>query len=280
MKIFISPETKYVIVNKDIPWDRIADAVEFANRVISENHAVIRSMMSRDDPDIEKIRVKLERIEEQEISVVEIEDVDLAACCGIHVMETGEIGAIFVDRKVSAGKDGIEIHFRIGDEAIATSMRLASSCLSIIDGLGSKPSDIERTVANMRAELEAAKKQLKASVAQSIKVLEPVNINGVDVYSGVFHTSDRTVLMDAAEGYKKKGGVAAFVGQGENLSVMIASGNPKVNCKEILSEVLASFGGRGGGKPDFAQGGVQDVPAAEKVLASLTDRIKTALENA
>ncbi len=280
VKIFISPESKYVIVDRDIPWDKIADAMEFANRVISENHAVIRSMMSRDDPDIEKIRVKLERIEEQEISVVEIEDVDLAACCGIHVMETSEIGAIFVDKKVSARQDGIEIHFRIGDDAIAASMKLAASCLSIIDDLGSKPSDIEKTVANMKAELESAKKQLKASVSQSIRSLEPTTVNGVEVYSGVFHTSDRTVLMDAAETYRKKGGIAAFVGQGDNLSVMIASGNAKVSCKDILSEVLTSFGGRGGGKPDFAQGGVQDVSKADEVLASLMDRIKRALENA
>ena len=49
---------EYVIVNKDISWDKIADAMEFANKVISENHTVSRSMMSRDDPDIEKIRVK------------------------------------------------------------------------------------------------------------------------------------------------------------------------------------------------------------------------------
>ena len=74
--------------------------------------------------------------------------------------------------------------------------------------------------------------------------------------------------------------MAAFVGQGDNLSVMIASGNPTVNCKDILSDVLSSFGGRGGGKPDFAQGGVQDVSTADKVLASLMDRIRTALENA
>ena len=277
VKIFISPESKFVIVNHDIPWDKISDAVAFANKVISENHSVFRTMMSRDDPDIEKIRVKLERIEEEEISVVEIEDVDLAACCGIHVMETGEIGAIFVDKKLSAGKDGVEIHFRIGDDAISTSMRLASSCLSIIDDLGSKPSDIIRTVGNMKAELESARKQLKASISQTIKNLEPMDIKGVEVYSGVFQTSDRSVLMEAAESYKKKGGVVAFIGQGDNLAVMVASGNDKVNCKTILSETLNEFGGRGGGKPDFAQGGIQDITRGDEVLKSLISKIESAL---
>ena len=35
VKIFISPESKYVIVNKDIPWEKISEALRFANTVIS-----------------------------------------------------------------------------------------------------------------------------------------------------------------------------------------------------------------------------------------------------
>ncbi len=180
VKIFISPESKYVIVDRDIGWDKISVAVRFANKVILENHSVRRSVMSKDDPDISKIRVKLDRIEEDEISVVEIEDVDLAACCGIHVMETEEIGAIFVSKKTSAGKDGVEIHFEIGEKAVDESMSLATSCLSIIDGLGSKPSESE-------------------------------------------------------------------------------------------------FGGRGGGKPDFAQGGVADTAMKERILESLMKGIEHSL---
>ena len=277
VKIFISPENKYVIIDRDIPWEKISDAVAFANQVIAENHAVFRTMMSRDDPEIENIRVKLDRIEEDEIGVVEIEGVDVAACCGIHVMETSEIGALFVHKKVSAGKDGVEIHFKIGEEAIRTSMQLACTCLSVIDDLGSKPGDIGRTVANMRHDLESAKRQLKSSVTSSLRSLTPKDVGGTMVYSGTFPTSDRTVLTDAAESYKKHGDVAAFVGIGDNLTVMLASGTPKVDCKSIIGEVLGQFGGRGGGKPDFAQGGIQDVSVSEKVLNALLSRIESSL---
>lgn len=274
VKIFISPESKFVIVNKDIPWEAISKAVVFANQVILENHPVIRSMMSRDDPDIEKIRVKLERIEENEISVVEIKDVDLAACCGIHVMETSELGALFVSKKTSAGKDGFEIHFEVGDQAILHSMELASTCMDVIDGLGSKPSDIVKTVSNMRSELETVKKQLKAAVSQSLKDMVPEDVNGTKLYSGIFHTSDRKVLTDAAERCKSDGAVAVLIGVGDNLTVMIASGDKRVSAKDVLSETLAQFGGRGGGKPDFAQGGLQDTSVAEDVLKAMSDKVR------
>ena len=277
VKIFISPESKYVIIDRDIGWDKISVAVRFANKVILENHSVRRSVMSKDDPDISKIRVKLDRIEEDEISVVEIEDVDLAACCGIHVMETEEIGAIFVSKKTSAGKDGVEIHFEIGEKAVDESMSLATSCLSIIDGLGSKPSDIERTISNMKHELESCKRMLKESTISMIRTLKPVNVGGVDVYAGIFHTSDRSVLTDAAERYKEDGAVAAFIGVGDNLTVLLASGDKRVDCKKLISETLSEFGGRGGGKPDFAQGGVADTAMKERILESLMKGIEHSL---
>ena len=277
VKIFISPESKYVIVDRDIGWDKISVAVRFANKVILENHSVRRSVMSKDDPDISKIRVKLDRIEEDEISVVEIEDVDLAACCGIHVMETEEIGAIFVSKKTSAGKDGVEIHFEIGEKAVDESMSLATSCLSIIDGLGSKPSDIERTISNMKHELESCKRMLKESMISMVRTLKPVNVGGVDVYAGIFHTSDRSVLTDAAERYKEDGAVAAFIGVGDNLTVLLASGDKRVDCKKLISETLSEFGGRGGGKPDFAQGGVADTAMKERILESLMKGIEHSL---
>ena len=277
VKIFISPESKYVIVDRDIGWDKISVAVRFANKVILENHSVRRSVMSKDDPDISKIRVKLDRIEEDEISVVEIEDVDLAACCGIHVMETEEIGAIFVSKKTSAGRDGVEIHFEIGEKAVDESMSLATSCLSIIDGLGSKPSDIERTISNMKHELESCKRMLKESTISMIRTLKPVNVGGVDVYAGIFHTSDRSVLTDAAERYKEDGAVVAFIGVGDNLTVLLASGDKRVDCKKLISETLSEFGGRGGGKPDFAQGGVADTAMKERILESLMKGIEHSL---
>ncbi len=278
VKIFISPESKYVIVDRDISWEKISDAVRFANKVISENHAVRRSMMSRDDPDISKIRVKLDRIEEDEISVVEIEDVDIAACCGIHVMETGEIGALLVSKKTSAGKESVEIHFEIGDSAVDNAMMLASSCLSVIDDLGSKPSDIVRTVSNMKHEIALYKKMLKESVSSSLKNLSPVKIEDVNVYSGVFPTSDRSVLTEAAESFKAKGSVSVLIGSGENLTVIVASGNAKIDCKSVLSETLPKFGGRGGGKKDFAQGGVTDTSVADELLKALLSSVESSLK--
>ncbi len=277
VKIYIAPDSKYVIVDRDMDLDKIKAAVEFANTVIADNHPVIKSVMSRNDPEIENIRIKLDRIEEDEISVVEIGDVDIAACSGIHVMETSEIGAIFVDRKVSAGKDGFAIHFRIDQDATKASMDLANICLRVIEELGSKPEDVVKTVANMKQELENCKKSLKSMVAESLKNMEPENINGTDVYSGVLMTGDKTSAIEVAEKHRKNGAVSAFLCVDQNISVILCSGKESVDCKKIMADVLGEFGGRGGGKPDFAQGGIPDISVASVALSKIMDAIKASL---
>ncbi len=169
-KIYIGPDEKYVIVNHDISWEKIGAALEFANQAIRDNLPVRKTVMSRDDPDLEKVRIKLDRIEEdEEITVVSIGDIDYSACSGIHVMETSELGMLFVDRKVSAGKDGIAIHFKVGNAAQSSAMRLANICLQAVEEANSKPEDIVRSIANMKHDLAVAAEASKAMVKQQIK---------------------------------------------------------------------------------------------------------------
>ena len=273
VKIYIGPDSKYVVVDRDMDLGKIGEAVKFANVVIDDNHPVIKSVMSRNDPEIKNIRIKLDKIEEDEITVVEIGDVDIAACSGIHVMETSEVGAIFVDRKVSAGKGQFAIHFRIGEDARKASMDLANTCLRIIEDLGSKPEDVIKTVANMRAELDMCRKQLKDALVMNLRTLSPMDIGGKRVFASVLHTNDKGPAVESAESHRKEGDVSAFVCEGQNISVILASGDENIDCKAILTEVLAQFGGRGGGKKDFAQGGLATSVDTNEVLKAILDRI-------
>lgn len=278
-KIFISPESKYVIVDKDIGWDVIRDALRTANKAIRENLTVSKVMMDRDDPDIEeKVRIKLDSIPEGEaVSVVAIGDFDYSACSGIHVMETLELGMIFVDRKVSAGKDGVAIHFKVGSEASDTAMELADVCLRTVEVADSKPEDLVKAVANMRNEVISSRASLKELSEMIFSSLEPEDVNGVPVYAASIPGADRKVMSEHAERIKESGGVAIFVSAGESVSVMLASGSADVDCRKILSDSLEKFGGRGGGKADFAQGGVPDPSKASELEEDLIKGVTIAL---
>ena len=277
-KIYISPESKYVIVNHDLTWDQIRAATAFANQAIVDNLPVTRSIMDRDDPDLEKVRIKLERIpEDEEITVVAIGDIDLSACSGIHVMETSELEMLIVDRKVSAGADGVAIHFKVGQPAKDAALALATTALEIVDGIGCKAEDAPRSVANTRADDELKTRLLKQATRRLAASMPSETIAGREVVCGSLPGTDRATLTELAESVKARGGVALIVGVTDTLSVIMASGDPAVDCRKLLPEVLKPLGGRGGGKPDFAQGGVQDPSMEEAVLDAMRGAVERAL---
>ncbi|MDO5861641.1 MAG: DHHA1 domain-containing protein [Thermoplasmata archaeon] len=277
-KIYISPESKYVIVNHDLTWEQIGAAVRFANQAIADNLPVTHSVMDRDDPDLEKVRIKLDRIPEgEEITVVAIGDIDLSACSGIHVMETSELEMLLVDRKVSAGAEGTAIHFKVGKAAKDEALALSGIALEIVDGIGCKTEDSPKAVANARADAELKGRLLKQAAKKLASSAVPEKIGGKDVYCVSLPGTDRAVLTEFAESVKSKGGVALVVGVTDTLAVIMASGDPAVDCRKLLPEVLKPFGGRGGGKPDFAQGGIQDVSAEDDVLKALRDAVAKSL---
>jgi alanyl-tRNA synthetase len=273
-KIFISPENKYVIVDRDIGWEEVDKALVFANKAIRDNLPVTKMIMDMDDPELDKVRIKKERIPEgEDVSVVSIGDIDLSACTGLHVLEIGELEMLFVDRKVSAGKDGVAIHFKVGNAAKDSAMALANTSLRASDAADSKPEDLVRAVSNLKNEHDALRRSTASFVKKQIMALAPRTVGGIDVVGGIFPPVDRSVLSDAAEAYKNSGKVCILVSAGDTVSVMLSSGTGKIDCKEILSKVLVEFGGRGGGKPDFAQGGIADAASAESLYKKLTDEI-------
>lgn len=279
-KIFISPENKYVVVDQDVNWDVVEKAVKTANEVIRENLTVSRVIMDRDDPELEdKVRVKLENIpEDEEVTVTAVGDFDYSACSGIHVMETSELGMLLVDRVVSAGKDGTSVHFRVGDDAADAAMELAYVCLKTIEATDSKPEDLVRTVTNMKNDVYSFGKSLKEMSEIVLSGLEPEIINDVKIYSSVIPGADRRSLTDTAERIREEGGVVALVSVGESVSAILASGVESVDCRTLISESLKKFGGRGGGKPDFAQGGIPNPEDAEELLNTMVGAVKSSVK--
>ncbi len=278
VKIFISPESKYVVVDRDLTWEQIRAAEDFANKAIADNLSITHSIMDRDDPELEKVRIKLDRIgEDEEITVVAIGDIDYSACSGVHVMETSELGMLIVDRKVKAGKDGYEIHFKIGEAAKNSAVALSNIALEVIDIIGCKNEDTAKAVGNMKQELETKNRLLKEATKIMVSDITPKNIGGKDVYMCIVPGADRNVLNDTMESIRSKGGIGIFVSVSDTLSVMLASGYDKLDCRKVISDVLPAFGGRGGGKPEFAQGGVPDASKASEVLNAVAEAVGKAI---
>lgn len=267
VKIFLEEGQNQLTVKGDVDWETILPLQEEINRSIRANLSIIRSVMHRDDPEIEEVRIKLDRVEGDEVSVVEIGEGDRVACTGIHVMETGEIEAFLVTRLSSAGKGDMTIDFMVGPDAIEKGFSLAHSALRTAEILGSRPEDMVSSARNSKEHSEVYRRAVRQYVRREVASLPTQEMNGFTVYSSILPAAERTDLVEAAEDIRSRGGVAVLISQEPGVSVLLSapSGSP-VDCKSVLNQALSEYGGRGGGKAHFAQGGTTDSELAKPIL--------------
>ena len=77
---------------------------------------------------------------------------------------------------------------------------------------------------------------------------------------------------------EKCGGLAAVFFPGSEDGILrYIIGSRHVDLRKAGKTLNAGIGGRGGGKPDFAQGGVQDTSQADEVYKTLVESVKNLL---
>ncbi|MFA7342294.1 MAG: DHHA1 domain-containing protein [Candidatus Methanomethylophilaceae archaeon] len=274
VKISLEEGQKQLIVRGDLDWDLLLTVQDEVNQAVRENLSVLRSCLHRDDLDPDEVRVKMERIEGDEISVVEVGQ-DRVACSGIHVMETGEIEAFLIIRMASAGKDGTAIEFLVGEEATATALALANHALQAAEALGSRVEDLPKSARNAKERSESQRRALKQYARQALDALPLQEVGDIKVRSGVLPMADRAELSEAAESIRSNGEVAVLLSVDDGISVVLAAPeDSSLDCKRLLQESLAPLGGRGGGKHCFSQGGVSRCDCAREILQSIMDGIR------
>ncbi len=275
VKIGIDEGLKRLTVKGEVDWGIALQAQREVNRGIAANIEVCRSAMERDEAEEEGVRAKLDRIGGDTVDVVEIGDFDRAACAGIHVMETAELGAVLITRIGSGGGGEVNIDFEVGEKAMERSLDLANLSLSLADELGCPVENLAATVRNARAELERGRAALRELSRLALGALEPREVAGLQVHAGAFPYLDKKEMREAAERVRNAGGVAFLLSTAEKADVVLAAADGSgVDCLRLLDSCLRPLGGSGGGRPGFAQGGLPDPSLAQELLGCLLSSLR------
>jgi alanyl-tRNA synthetase len=110
-----------------------------------------------------------------------------------------------------------------------------------------------------------------------IRALQAETIGGVPVVVRRIDLAPRE-LSTIATSLSEKGGVALLATAGETARVVLASGDARVNAGDIIGQLCSLLGGKGGGKPQMAQGGGPEVDKLDLVLNVGRERIIAALQ--
>ena len=248
-KVDISVEKKTLFFNGEMPWEKLKAAVAKANEIIAADTEVIIQEVPKDSPLLAGVRMKAEKIVGEKVRIVRVGDFDSAACGGVHVKRTGEIGGIAVVRLVSGRQaSDLSIQFEVGIKAIHAASILAMSTLSVSETLGCAPENVEPTVRNLKAEKESLSESIKASSKGALGSLEPEKIGSFSLYSSMLQGTDRKTMSDVSSRLiRQEGAIVLLCDVSEN-AFMIVACNEKIaiDCPSLLNKGLEMLKGRGG----------------------------------
>jgi alanyl-tRNA synthetase len=206
---------------------------------------------------------------------------DVEACAGTHCRNTGEVGVVKIIR-VEHIQDGIErIEFAAGIAAIYYMQHLEHLVTSSAGVLSVQEENLPATVTRFFSEWKEQRKDIERMSAQVVELemrsLVAENIGGIPVVIRQIDLPQKELAL-LASSVSEKGGVALLAGGGETVRVVLASGDSRVNAGEIISQVCGLLGGKGGGKPQMAQGGGPDAGQLDLALKVGRERILAALK--
>ncbi|MFC5568575.1 alanine--tRNA ligase [Lysobacter yangpyeongensis] len=253
------------------------------NAEIRRNHAAeIHHMDMQEALDFGAMALFGEKYGER-VRVLRMGDTSTELCGGTHVARTGDIGLfkIVSEGGVSAGVRRIEALTGQGAlDHVAEEERRLEQAANLLGGNAADVPEKIRGLLDRQKKLERELESLKAKAASGATADlagSAVDVRGVKVVASRLEGFDSKALREAVDRLKQQLGDAVVVlaGASEGKAALIAgvSGSPagKVKAGELLSHVAAQINGKGGGRPDMAQGGGEDGPALRQALSSVTD---------
>jgi alanyl-tRNA synthetase len=243
----------------------LAAAEDEANRIVWEDRPVGIRFASAEEA--ARLPLRKEPVRTGTLRLIEIDDFDLSACGGTHVARTGQIGLIGITGW-ERFKGGQRLEFRCGRRALLH-MRLLRDQISAGSRLLSVPGhDLADAIARLQSEAKeqrrnvaALQTELLGHRADQLATAPEMTARGKAIFKAIDGDAN-TLKALAALSVARGGLVAVLVSTARPcLAIVARSLDVQVAANEILSELTAKFGGRGGGKSDLAQGGGLDAPA-------------------
>ena len=210
-------------------------------------------------------------------------DFSIELCGGTHVQRTGDIGLmrITAESGIAAGVRRIEA---VTGAAALAAFDSAENELSQLAGLlktgrekiGDKVQQLLLQQKQLEKELSALKGKLASSAGNDL-MAQLEEINGVKVLATKLDGADAKSLRDTADQLKNKlGSGVLLLAADEGGKVSLVAGVTKdltdrFKAGEIMKLAAEAVGGKGGGRPDMAQGGGTDCAAIPAALQAARD---------
>ena len=260
----------------------IERAIELANNVIWEDRQItIRNVTSEDAA---QLPLRKDPARAGELRVIEIEGFDLTPCGGTHAFRTGEVGMIAV-RSWERAKGLTRIEFVAGGRALADYRRANKSAREIAALFSTGRDDAPALATHMIEENKELHRRIRVlgEVAAKVEAHELFNeatpsADGTRLISRVFNDRDAETLKKLAQALIANTRTIALLASRDQDTarlVFARSADATGDMNQLMRKACELLEGRGGGKPELAQGGGKNLSRLDEALnAVLSDVIQ------
>jgi alanyl-tRNA synthetase len=254
---------------------------DLVNQEISKAHKVDANIMNMEDAQKKGAMALFGEKYGNVVRVLSMGDFSTELCGGVHVHNTGDIGLITIlsetslatgVRRIEATTSETAIHYLSNRSQLLK--KVESMVMDKEDRAIEKLNNLFKDLKDKQKEIEALKDKIQVNESKDLfNNIE--NSGGIDfAVVEASADSDLRKLSDLFVSKFQNGVVVLYNSNAEKASVLvrIAKGASKLNAGDILKEILPVINGRGGGKPDLAQGSgeaalvAKIVPQAKTVL--------------
>lgn len=238
--------------NGILTWDQIEAVETEVNELIWGNVPIEESYPSKEELSVLDYRSKKEL--SGQVRIIEIPGGDVCACCGTHVITTGEIGIVKVTGLMNY-KGGVRISMLCGMMALQDYRKKQKSVSGISVLLSAKPDEILGAVEKLKEEglkKETRINQLSKELLEK-KVMEyPVSDKPLLIFENGLAPADLRQFCTML--YEESKGSTVLVCSGEGDTYQYAIGSSTGDMRLLSKIINGKLNGRGGGSLKMAQG--------------------------
>ena len=223
-----------------------------------------------------------------EVRVLSFGDFSVELCGGTHVGRTGDIGFCKITSETGVAGGVRRIEAITGDRAVMAVQKQEQRLQHIADAVKSSPENAEVRVAQLVDRLKSQEKELErlkqklASQAGSDLAGQAVDVDGIKVVAARVDADNKS-LRDTVDQLRNKLGSAVIVlGAVAGDKVRLVAGVSKdctnrIKAGDLVRQVAEQVGGKGGGRPDFAQAGGEQPEHLEQALSNVEPLVRKEL---
>ncbi len=227
---------------------------------------------------------------DKDVRVLRVGDFSMELCGGTHVQRAGDIGLfkILSESGVASGVRRIEaITGEAAIEYVEQNDALLRDLGQLLRGsredVKDKVQDALERIRQMEKEVRTLKDRLASGQGADL-ASGAVDIGGVKIVATKVEGADAGALRNAVDRLKDrlKSGVFVLASVEGPEKVVLVAGvtadqTARIKAGELVGAIAAKVGGRGGGRPDFAQAGGNNPAALDAALASVPDLVRARL---